>query len=310
MFFAGACVAAAPSPTASATATAAPQGSTITSVADLKSLFTPNLPAGALEIPAAVGSAKVGETIIVHGHIPRAESSLSAQVAEFTLVGPGGNKAAAPGNAARRVAVRVVTAAGEILKGSLSGKYGLKPGAEVFVTGTVVAVDSSATSADGPPALILNARSIHAPRGPLPAGFISDAPAEGARDISEARASGTIKKGDTVVLRGRVGGSAEPFVAGRALFTLVGRGLKPCNERPDDHCTRPWDYCCDPQDEILAHSVTVQIVDSKGQPLRTDMKGRRGLKELSEVVVVGEVTVADGKAVVITATSLAVVAQP
>ena len=86
----------------------------------------------------------------------------------------------------------------------------------------------------------------------------------------------------------------------------MGRGLKSCNENPDDHCKMPWDYCCETKADILANSVTVQIADAKGQPLRTDMKGRRGLKELSEITVVGTVTVADSKAVVVNASLIQV----
>lgn len=67
---------------------------------------------------------------------------------------------------------------------------------------------------------------------------------------------------------------------------------------------KPWDYCGDTKEEILASSVTVQVVDAKGQILRTDMKGRRGIKELSEIIVVGTVASADGKAIVVSATSI------
>jgi hypothetical protein len=53
--------------------------------------------------------------------------------------------------------------------------------------------------------------------------------------------------------------------------------------------------------------VTVQVVDAKGAPLRTDLKRRRGLKELSEVVVTGTVAVAGEKGVVVTAATMHVI---
>src|SRR5437868_1175777 len=80
----------------------------------------------------------------------------------------------------------------------------------------------------------------------LPAGFfLAAAPAE-AKDIKDAKP--TLKAGDKVVLVGRIGGSKEPFVAERAIFTLVDSRLKLCGESsPEDSCETPWDYCCDPR---------------------------------------------------------------
>lgn len=141
----------------------------------------------------------------------------------------------------------------------------------------------------------------------LPATLFVSTPPAGARDVSEARKGADFKVGDRVVLRGRIGGSAEPFVAGRAVFTVVGRGLKACNEIPGDTCSRPWDYCCDTTEEITANSATIQVVDEKGALVRADMKGVHGLKELSEIIIAGTVAVADGNALVVNANSLTVV---
>jgi hypothetical protein len=68
----------------------------------------------------------------------------------------------------------------------------------------------------------------------------------------------------------------------------------------------PWDYCCETKEDITANSATIQIVDAKGQVLRTDLKGRRGIKELSELVVTGKVAVAEAKALVINVSSIVV----
>jgi len=291
-----------------ATAQGTGGGAVVKSAEDVKGMLTPALPANAKEIAAVMTTAKVGEVITIRGNIVMATDAFGEKVATFTL----GDESARTGErpaldklpasdagiaAAARATVQIADASGVAMGFGLSGQQGLKAGAEVFVTGKVVA-------ANGASALVVNATSLHVARSAMPMGFFTEKPAASARDVSEARASGGLKAGDEVVLRGRIGGSKEPFVAGRAVFTLMGRGLKACNEISGDKCLKPWDYCCDTKEEILANSVTVQVVDEKGQPLRTDTKGRRGLKELSEVVVVGKVLVADGKAVVINAKSM------
>lgn len=280
----------------------------VKSASDVKSLLTDTLPADALEIVAAMKAAKVGDTLTLRGHIGLSKDAISTDTASFTLVDESARHGAAPSPdklpdseagipAAARATVQVLGTAGQPLRAGLSGKHGLKPGAEVFVTGKVLAADNAER-------LVLSVTSLHVPRSPVPAGFfLASAPAD-ARDVSEARKAGGFKVGDAVVLRGRIGGSASPFVDHRAVFTLMGRGLKACNENPDDRCKQPWDYCCETHDDIVANSVTVQVADAKGQVLRTDMKGRRGMRELTEVVIVGKVSAADGKALVVNATGL------
>jgi hypothetical protein len=282
----------------------------VKNIGDVKTMLKPELPAGALEITAAMKSAKVGETITVRGNVAMSKDAFAADAAEFKLVEAlapapatdgGKQPVPAPSDAAipaeRTATIRIVDASGKVLKGGLNGQHGLKPGAEVFVTGKIEA-------ANGTDVLTLIPASMHLPKAPLPAGFFAEKQPPNAKDVSEARKAGTMKVGDEVTLRGRIGGSKDPFVAGRAVLTLMGRALKACNENPDDNCSKPWDYCCETKGDILANSVTVQVVDAKGQVLRTDMKGRRGMKELSEIVVVGKVASADGKAVVVNATAV------
>ncbi|MCE7974377.1 MAG: hypothetical protein DYG92_08680 [Leptolyngbya sp. PLA1] len=290
---------------------AQPAVAQIKSAADVKSLLSDVLPAGASEIVDAMKTAKVGETLTLRGHIALAKDAISKDTATFTLVDEAARGGVAPASerlpesetgvpSSARAVVQILDSEGQPLRAELAGKYGLKPGAEVFVTGKVLV-------ADGAESLVLSALAMHIPRSPVPSGFfLASAPAD-ARDVSEARKAGGMKVGDQVVLRGRVGGSKTPFVAGRAVFTLMGRGLKACNENPDDRCSQPWDYCCESRDDIMANSVTVQAVDAKGQVLRTDMKGRRGLRELSEVVVVGKIASTDGKGIVVNATGAHVV---
>lgn len=280
-------------------------------VADVKTMLVTTLPANALEVAAAMKAATPGGTITIRGHVALSKDAFGEQEATFTLVdeaareGPRPSSDALPDTsvavpASARATIRVVDGGGKTLRGSLRGKHGLKPGQEVFVAGTV-------DSANRTDALVVTVASMHVPRASLPIEFFVDRPSADARDVSEVRKAGGLKAGDRVSLRGRVGGSKEPFVSGRAVFTLVGRGLKACNEIPGDQCSAPWDYCCDTAAEINANSVTVQAVDAKGLPLRTDLKRRRGLKELSEVVVTGTVAVAGEKGVVVTAATMHVI---
>jgi len=134
----------------------------------------------------------------------------------------------------------------------------------------------------------------------LPPGlFLAAAPAD-ARDIKDAK--GALKAGDKVVLVGRIGGSEEPFVAERAIFTIVDRRVKACGEGTAmDSCKTPWDYCCEPVDSITANSATIQVVGPEGQPVKAELNGVRGLKPLATVTVIGTVAKAEGGNLVVSA---------
>lgn len=132
--------------------------------------------------------------------------------------------------------------------------------------------------------------------------FVAAAPAD-AKDVKAAKP--TLKKGDKVTVVGRIGGSVKPFVAERAIFTLADKGLKACGEdNADDKCKTPWDFCCDPRDVITANTLTVQVVDAEGKPLKTGLDGVKGLKPLATVTVTGTVVSAEGGTVVINASGL------
>jgi len=274
----------------------------VTSIGDVKLLLSDTLPPNAREIADALVKAKVGEPMTVRGSIPQSADAFNASAAEFTLSQPApqpptpvdaGGPRVTP---APSVLVRIANERSESVGGTLNGKHGLKNGSEVFVTGVVEAVTADRIS--------IRATSMHIPRSALPESFFASAGIENAKDVSDARKAGGMKVGDDVVLRGRIGGSKSPFAAGRAVFTLIGRGLKACSENPGDACKQPWDYCCETREDILANSITVQVTDEEARVLRTDMKGRRGLKELSEVVIVGKVAVANTKSLVVNATRM------
>lgn len=51
------------------------------------------------------------------------------------------------------------------------------------------------------------------------------------------------KDQDDVVIVGRIGGSAMPWIEGRAAFSIVDLSLKSCADCGSDDCPKPWDYC-------------------------------------------------------------------
>lgn len=140
------------------------------------------------------------------------------------------------------------------------------------------------------------------PVAALPDGFFLEKEPEGAKYVEEVKAAA--KPGDKVAIRGRIGGNVAPFVEGRAVFTIVGNGIQACSDKKDKCCETPWDYCCDTADTIAKHSATIQVVDAKGFPLRVGLKGANGLKELSDVIIVGTVKEAKDKILIVNATAM------
>lgn len=105
----------------------------------------------------------------------------------------------------------------------------------------------------------------------------------GAKAVKAARDD--VKHGDDVVLVGRIGGAANPWVDGLAAFTIVDESLTPCNEREGDTCPVPWDYCCEP--EITENSAFIEFVEG-GEVIEADAKQLLAVKELQTVVVRGK----------------------
>lgn len=120
----------------------------------------------------------------------------------------------------------------------------------------------------------------------LPDGLLLTAEPAGATCVVAALAAA--KDGDKVTVRGRVGGRKEPFAAQRATMVLVDLSLPYCGQNTtEDGCKEPWDYCCEPQDRLSSHLVSVQVDGADGKILHTGLRGAGGVKELSEVVVQG-----------------------
>jgi hypothetical protein len=98
------------------------------------------------------------------------------------------------------------------------------------------------------------------------------------------------KQGDEVTIVGRIGGSRNPFVTDAAVFTIVDPALKACGENGDDHCSTPWDYCCEDRDAMKRGMATIEIAGDDGLPLALPLRGLQGLDPLATVSVTGTVT--------------------
>ena len=107
---------------------------------------------------------------------------------------------------------------------------------------------------------------------------------DGATDVIRVREEAN--DGDEVVLVGRIGGSVNPWVDGRAAFSIVDGSLRACSDIPGDDCTEPWDYCCE-TDRLPSSTALIKIVDDRGELVKTDARQLLDVKELSTVVIKG-----------------------
>lgn len=140
----------------------------------------------------------------------------------------------------------------------------------------------------------------------LPAALMLAAMPSNVRGVAETKDA--VQAGDEVAIRGRIGGSSEPFVDGRAAFTIVDNGLKACSDVPGDMCPQPWDYCCETRDSLARNTATISIVREDGKPVAMSMNGVQGLKELTDVVVVGKVAQAEGNVLLVHASGIYIAA--
>lgn len=115
--------------------------------------------------------------------------------------------------------------------------------------------------------------------------FLVDIEPADAIGVGAARQSA--ESGEQITLVGRIGGSHEPFVEGIAAFTIVDESVPYCSD--DEGCRKPWDYCCK-QDQVKVNIATIKVVDESGSPVSSDARQLLGVKELSMVVIQGQVT--------------------
>jgi hypothetical protein len=104
--------------------------------------------------------------------------------------------------------------------------------------------------------------------------------------VTDVRASAA--DGEKVVVVGRIGGDVNPWVEGRAAFTIVDLSLQACSDIPGDSCPTPWDYCC-ATDGLKTGSILVKVVDEGGQLVADDARTLLGVGELDTLVVEGTV---------------------
>ena len=90
-----------------------------------------------------------------------------------------------------------------------------------------------------------------------------------------------------VVVVGRIGGSANPWVEGKAAFSIVDLSLRACSDIEGDTCEMPWDYCCE-TDLLPKATVLVKVVDDSGILVAVDARELLQVKELQTVVVEGK----------------------
>ena len=115
--------------------------------------------------------------------------------------------------------------------------------------------------------------------------FLLGAEPEGAGGVIKVREDAL--DGDDVVIVGRIGGSENPWIDGRAAFSIVDGSLKACSDIPGDDCPKPWDYCCETS-KLPNATALIKVVDENGQLVMADAKGLLNVKELSTVVVKGK----------------------
>lgn len=121
----------------------------------------------------------------------------------------------------------------------------------------------------------------------LPAGFFTEVSGK-AVTVSEAK---TLMAGKEVIVKGKIMGSLHPFVDNRAAF-MIGdpEHLISCEVMgEEDHCSTPWDTCCEPKDKRKAHTLSVQVTDSDERVLKGRLKGQGKLNELTHVIIKGKV---------------------
>ncbi len=114
--------------------------------------------------------------------------------------------------------------------------------------------------------------------------YLLDDEPEGALDVIKVRE--TAADGDEVVMVGRIGGSSNPWIEGRAAFSIVDGSLKACSDIPGDECPKPWDYCC--ETTLPTSKALVKVVDDSGSIVVADARRLLNVEELSTVVVTGK----------------------
>ena len=111
-------------------------------------------------------------------------------------------------------------------------------------------------------------------------GYLLPTEPAGAIDVIGIREEGQDQQ--PVVVVGRVGAGAKPWIDGRAAFTLVDQRVLPsCDEEQcDENCAK----CAE---ELADATILIKFVDLKGKVLNVDARKLLGLKDQQTIVVTG-----------------------
>ena len=107
--------------------------------------------------------------------------------------------------------------------------------------------------------------------------LLSEEPA-GAAGVMDVREKA--KDQESVVLVGRVGGAENPWVEGRAAFSVIDPGFQVCDDG-EGFCA-----CC--VDDMCNSTALVKIVDENGKLVKADARKLLNIKENELVVVAGK----------------------
>ncbi len=120
----------------------------------------------------------------------------------------------------------------------------------------------------------------------LPADIFVSSKIDGAKSVTELKKDA--KEGDEVIIRGVVGGAVDPFVANRAMVSLIDYTVVSCKDNGES-CPTPWDYCCTPQEELTQARATIQVTGSDGFPLKVGLSAGQKIKPYDVIIVRGKV---------------------
>jgi hypothetical protein len=81
-----------------------------------------------------------------------------------------------------------------------------------------------------------------------------------------------------------------------AVDIIAAISLPTCDKTPMDNCPTPWDSCCQPAEELVAKSISVQVVGADGRPLKAGLAGVAGIAPLKQVIVSGTAKTSGGSA--------------
>ena len=129
-------------------------------------------------------------------------------------------------------------------------------------------------------------------------------------DVDPGKATTVVKAksngpSEGIIIEGRIFDITKGF----ALMKMMDLSMDYCGQlNKEETCPTPWDFCCDKQDDITAHSVLVKAVDASGETIEADSLAN--LRLLDEIKVKGELIKDDYGNLVLLATGWFRVERP